>query len=218
MTLTEAEKLQLEGLLHSNICWDDPLLSLFKNKIKEEFLTEIKQCCYCARSFHGEFKFVIDIEHILPKSLFRKQMLDVANLSIACKRCNMMIKKDRIDFLDGLLSDVADFFKNNKSENDRENFLKDLGDMIFKDSCLIFSKSEYYKFIHPNLDEYYSHLDIEEIRKKGNIFKKYYPEDSKGLYTYEYFKLKELEQGDLNSFQGIEFQANNSSLILNEII
>lgn len=218
MTLTEAEKIQLEELVHSNISWGDPLLSLLKNKIKEEFLSEVKQCCYCARSFHGEFKFVIDIEHILPKSLFKKQMLDLANLSIACKRCNMMIKRDRVDFLEGQLSEVADFFKNNKAENDREKFLKNVGDKIFKDNCLLFEKSEYYKFIHPNLDEYYSHLDIEEIRKKGNIFKKYYPEDSKGSYTYEYFKLNELEQGDLNMFQGIRFRANNSTLILNELI
>ena len=47
--------------------WNDADISELKTKIKE--LLKIRQknfCCYCLRSLHGEFNFVIDIEHILP--------------------------------------------------------------------------------------------------------------------------------------------------------
>ena len=69
MNLTPEEKKLLERLINEDKGWDDDLFKSLKAKIKDEFLKDEKQCCYCAKDFMGEFKLVIDIEHILPKSI-----------------------------------------------------------------------------------------------------------------------------------------------------
>jgi hypothetical protein len=82
--------------------WNNLILASIKRKIKDYYrIKNNEQCCYCRRDFENEFNMVIDIEHILPKSIadFSNYMFDIENLNISCKRCNMNIKKDRIDFI-----------------------------------------------------------------------------------------------------------------------
>ncbi len=79
--------------------WENELLSDLKSKVKEYYREKLnEQCCYCRKNTHGEFKMVLDIEHILPKSKFRHFMFHTYNLSVSCKRCNMNIKREDFSF------------------------------------------------------------------------------------------------------------------------
>jgi len=89
-----------EALARGGSVWDDATLEPVKRKIKQYYRDNGgEQCCYCRREMRDEFNMVIDIEHVLPKSLFRDFMFELFNLNISCKRCNMRIKKERTDFL-----------------------------------------------------------------------------------------------------------------------
>lgn len=157
--------------------WDNnKRLDSTKRKIKDlSMLKTYDNCCYCGRNIHGEFRMVLDIEHILPKSLCLKHMFTMKNLSVSCKRCNMNIKKNKIDFLN---VDIVT-------------------------ACRSF-KSKYYKFIHPNLDNYDSHLLLNCVQKGRAIIKKYsvVNESAKGRYTYDYFQLQALEKNSFDEGQG----------------
>lgn len=65
-------------------------------------------CCYCQRDLTGEFQMVIDAEHILPSSKFKDLTFEIWNLSASCKRCNMLIKREHIDFVN---LDEPNFFR-----------------------------------------------------------------------------------------------------------
>lgn len=136
-----------------------------------------EQCCYCRKNFVGEFNMVLDIEHVLPQGnpLFKKFMFNLLNLSVACKRCNMNIKKDDISFISDFASLAIDPFL-----------------------------SKNYKLIHPNIDEYYFHMNYEvSIRNLETMIKYSINNDSeKGRFTYGYFKLNELEVDSFNKSQG----------------
>lgn len=218
MNLTKDEKKLLEELICSNESWDSKKFEKLKIKMKDQFLENSRLCCYCSKNFYGEFKLVIDIEHILPKSIFYEQKFDIDNLSIACKRCNMQIKKDNIDFLDLEFIEIANFFKFQKNESERIKFVSELNSELCLNNKLQYKKSKFYKFIHPNFDDYFEHIDIVELRKNNKIFKKYYPLKEKGHYTYKYFKLEELEQGNLDEFQGLESVEKNCELNLGNCI
>ncbi|MCF2495613.1 HNH endonuclease [Dyadobacter chenhuakuii] len=173
-----------------NNIWDNPILSNVKIKIKDHFLAApFPKCCYCSRSAIGEFRMVIDIEHVLPKSRYDSLMFDVQNLNISCKRCNMEIKRSKIDF-------VVDV---NAMKNDYFN-------------------SVHYKFVHPNLDKYTEHIRVASFRIGDSILNKYLVRtESKGRYTYNYFSLNELEIDNLNQAQGLEASASLTSRISTSI-
>jgi uncharacterized protein (TIGR02646 family) len=109
--------------------WKSEYVTDLKRRIKEYYRNQNNSCCYCKRNFVGEYNLVIDIEHILPKSLYGQFMFEIKNLSIACKRCNMDIKKARTEFIDSSLFNINSPFISN-----------------------------YYLIIHPNIDNYYSHM------------------------------------------------------------
>jgi len=161
--------------------WYSKHLQELKNRIKNFHLEkQNKQCCYCRKNFHGEFSLVIDIEHILPSSKFPKFILNVdKNLSVACKRCNMLIKKDNTEFL----TTTKSIYQIKKSPY----------------------KSKNYKIIHPNLDKYDDHIDYYcHITSSGKIIKYIIKSNSiKGEMTVEYFRLKELEIDEINKLQGL---------------
>lgn len=159
--------------------WDNPLVSDLKQKIKEHYRIKGKeQCCYCKKNFHGEFKFVIDIEHILPKGHidFKYLIFTPNNLNVACKRCNMNIKGQKIDFITSL-SDIKSDYQNSK----------------------------FYKFIHPNFDNYFDHIKYHcQILDDQKLINYQIKNNSKkGAYTYEYFRLNELEVESINRAQGV---------------
>ncbi|HEV7232557.1 MAG TPA: HNH endonuclease [Bacteroidia bacterium] len=156
--------------------WDNELLKNFKKKIKEynRFL-QGEQCCYCRRSLADEFSMVIDIEHVLPKGMFKHHMFEILNLSVSCKRCNMEIKGEDISFI----TDVNDV---NENPND----------------------SKYYKIIHPNLDDYFSHIKYYvKIIDAKTIVKYKILNKGKGAFTYEYFELDEIERKSIDRAQGV---------------
>lgn len=156
--------------------WANPVLVHVKRKIKDHYLlTPIPACCYCRRLFVGEFRMVIDIEHVLPQSRFASERFIEQNLNIACKRCNMEVKKSDITFVSDLVAMGTDYYQ-----------------------------SSHYKFIHPNLDNYDDHLIRNEFRSGSVILVKYsWKNSKKGHFTYTYFKLHQLEIDMINSAQGI---------------
>lgn len=170
--------------------WENEKINPVKNKIKE-ILRDLQSetCCYCKRNTKGEFKMVLDIEHILPKKHYPKLMFAVTNLAISCKKCNMLVKKDDNQFIVDLTTIEANPFDTN-----------------------------HYKFIHPNLDKYHTFLKRLAIEVDDTRIVKYIVVDnkSKGQYTYDYFRLKEFEQNDLNKIQGIDETTIDTKNINNE--
>ncbi|BCB61993.1 hypothetical protein HaloA020_26940 [Halomonas sp. A020] len=178
-TFSDEEKLAMrEASARGHKAWDkNPDLVTLKDKIKGFSLIKTgSRCCYCGRNIYGEFGMVIDIEHILPKSIYPKYMFRGTNLSVSCKRCNMNIKKSKTDFLSG-------------------HETKKTGKLF---------RSNLYKFIHPNLDNYDSHLLLISSQVGRKIMLKYMvvDESSKGAYTYSYFKLERLEKNNFDMAQG----------------
>jgi len=173
--------------------WKSKHLDPLKRKVKDHYReVQGEQCCYCRKNSIGEFRMVLDIEHVLPqgKSEFKKFMFCLKNLSVACKRCNMLIKKDDISFI----SEQADF--------SNYPFL-----------------STNYKFIHPNVDSYYDHLSYDVSIKNTETMIKYTiaSGSDKGSFTYTYFKLDELEVGSFNRAQGLPAVASVSNSIDRDI-
>jgi len=157
--------------------WANPLLNDVKRKIKDYYIeNELPKCCYCSRLFVGEFRMVIDIEHILPQSKYSSLRFDELNLNVACKRCNMEIKKARLDFIVDEIVMGTNYYQ-----------------------------SQHYKIIHPNIDKYDDHLKIITGRNGNIILNKYVIlTKNKGQFTYDYFELKEFEMNNLNEAQGIK--------------
>lgn len=161
--------------------WSSSYVKDVKWKIKNSHLNNpFPKCCYCLRDFTGEFRFDIDIEHILPKSMYTYCIFDLENLSVACKRCNMKLKRNDVKFL-------------------KINLLEQYGKWKYQ-----YFNNKHYKFIHPNLDDVYEHMDFYNTRINDSSFKKYIPKpnSSKGKYTYEYFELDKLESDSLTEIQG----------------
>lgn len=153
-----------------------PLLAALKVKIRNYHLQRHgKNCCYCRRSLEGEFNYVIDREHVLPKSTpaYRPLSFTMWNLGVACKRCNMQYKGAKTDFV--VSPNVAAEFENAAN----------------------------YRFVHPNFDLYEEHLDRLEVKKGTSRIVKYtiMADSAKGIYTYNYFNLRGLEIGSLDALQ-----------------
>jgi len=172
--------------------WNNVLLSHLKRRIKLHYRTDSsEQCCYCKRDFQDEFNLVIDIEHILPKgnAIFEEYMFDIDNLNISCKRCNMTIKNDRVDFIVDLMTIKPDY----------------------KDS----SK---YHFIHPNFDDYFDNIDYEVTIRNNKKLIKYFTKTEKGNYTYNYFHLEKIEIDTLSRVQGIDIKTTELNQNISEEI
>lgn len=157
--------------------WYNKDLERLKRKIKDNFIfNDTSKCCYCSRLFVGEFRMVIDIEHVLPQQAFQSEMFNLLNLNVSCKRCNMEIKNDNIDFIQNIEAMGTDYYN-----------------------------PIHYKIIHPNLDNYENHLLLKTIRSGDLIFIKYIKQNElKGKYTYDYFELEDLEIDTINQAQGIK--------------
>jgi len=196
MLSQEDKDIIIEAINAGGDIWNNKILKPVKAKIKNHHRGIQKEsCCYCKKDTQGEFKMVLDIEHILPKShpKFIEHMFTICNLSVSCKRCNMNIKRTRTDF-------VFDI------------------DLAAENPC----DSNLFKLIHPNSDNYYDHIQyIVEIANDCRLIK-YIPVNSstKGVYTYEFFHLSELEREALDESQGAETVNISDSIqpeIANEI-
>lgn len=157
--------------------WRLNKLKPIKKKIKiKKRADQEETCCYCQRDTTGEYNMVLDIEHVLPKSLRVKNMFTLKNLAVSCKRCNMEIKGTKTNFLTVPINRLP-----------KRAF-----------------KSHLYKFVHPNLDKAESHIERICVQKgKARIIKYVFPNlSAKGQYTYQFFKLRELEVDSANKAQG----------------
>lgn len=135
-----------------------------------------QQCCYCRAILQGGGYFMIDREHILPKSLYKPFTFAPWNLSVSCKRCNMQFKKDCVAFvIDAQGAGPADTGAN-------------------------------YRLVHPNFDVWDHHLLRTTVQTGGDVLVKFtvVPGSAKGSYHHEYFALKELEIDTFNRAQGLE--------------
>lgn len=136
-------------------------------------------CCYCRINLRGTGSFIPDREHILPKGDddFKHLTFDVANLSVACKRCNMQYKGTDTSFV-----------------VDRETILEHIGE------------SSRYKFVHPNLDKWEDHLRVISTKVNRVALVKYTVrnDSEKGRYTSDYFDFASFEVQQLDSAQGLE--------------
>ncbi len=186
MTFTDLEVAVITAAIaKGGDVWNDETLYDIKQNIKTFYRNGTDgHCCYCRRRFKGEFKMDIDIEHVLPKSKFIDFMFEIFNLNISCKRCNMMIKKERIDFL----VDVSTILLNAK-------------------------RSDQYYFIHPNFDYYFDHMDHDVIIKNEQELVKFTPKKAKGKYTYDFFKLTEIEVNMFDNAQGIKADEFKNTLL-----
>lgn len=160
--------------------WASPNLQAIRSKIRR-FHRALRgdRCCYCQKSFADDHPLAVDIEHVLPKSKFHMLAITAVNLTVACKRCNMTIKKSRIDFLHGrTIAEVSG----------------------------IYDQSETYEFVHPNLDEYDQHLQLLTTSIGKHMLWRYMVKANsiKGIRTVDYFDLRSLEVDDLDRIQGIE--------------
>lgn len=173
--------------------WDEEDLAPIKQKIKAHYRGLLgEKCCYCCKNTHGEFKLVLDIEHILPKAHYLQFALSPFNLSVACKRCNMNVKGEKTTFL-------KDFASAHSNPEDTNN----------------------YKIIHPNFDNFFDHLCYENITRNDTKMIKYTvtKHSEKGKFTYKFFRLKELEVDTINAAQGIKIEPTKySDLIKKETI
>ncbi|SHM64749.1 HNH endonuclease [Chitinophaga jiangningensis] len=184
MPLTAEDRLVIQAAIElgGNI-WENDLLKDIKRKIKDHCLTTTSyQCCYCRTDFTDEFRMVMDIEHILPKSIFSDFMFDVFNLSVSCKRCNMRIKKERTDFL-------QDINQVRLSPIDPDQYL----------------------ISHPNLEDYFQHCEYFSSTHNGKKYIKYVPLTDKGVFTYTYFELERKEIECLSENQGVRIAENEIS-------
>jgi hypothetical protein len=190
MNLTEQDIQNIETAVEEGgDIWNNPQVKDFKDRVKAYYRTRgNEQCCYCKKNSQGEFKMVLDIEHILPKGQpeFREFMFVLTNLNVACKRCNMNVKGTRTDFV----------YSINAAANNHED-------------------SNQYKFIHPNADDYFEHLEyIQRIDNDKKLIKyKVVNNSDKGEYTYKYFRLKELEIDSINQAQGLKQKSELSAKI-----
>lgn len=172
----DAESIR-EAIAERGNIWQSEHLLEFKRKVKEFYRAQQdEQCCYCRKLTVGEFSMVLDIEHILPKGnpRYRNLMFEPKNLSVACKRCNMSIKRQDTSFVNEI---DGPFFHSGK-----------------------------YKFIHPHSDCYWEHIEYSVVVENNASLVHYTVNEnsSKGVYTYEYFRLDELEVNSFNEAQGVE--------------
>ncbi|TPJ13724.1 HNH endonuclease [Mesorhizobium sp. B2-7-3] len=185
---TDSEMEVITAALETEKPWDwkagderDETVKIIKKKIETFHLGRHKdQCCYCRRHLGGAGYFMIDREHVLPKSVgaFRLLSFEIWNLGVSCKRCNMQYKKERIDFV----IDQADEGARKSSHN--------------------------YRLIHPNFDNYEKHFDHYMLQKNGVTLQKFtrLEGSAKAEYTYDFFNLRGLEVGSFDEAQGVAQQ------------
>ncbi|KQH85750.1 hypothetical protein AMR76_10720 [Vibrio furnissii] len=163
--------------------WSSEHIADFKQNLKSHYRTaQNEQCSYCKRVIRGEFKMVLDIEHILPKGerAFKKFMFDPKNLCVSCKRCNMEIKGSDTSFIVDGTSFEDEFYASDK-----------------------------YLFLHPHSDNYWDSINYSvAIENDIQLIQYTVVNDCpKGLYTYNYFKLEQLEIDIVDEAQGVETES-----------
>lgn len=182
--LSDEEQAAIIEALNENDPWGyaaadslvaDVLKSAKKKILDHHLERHHHHCCYCRKSLQGEGHFVTDREHILPKgnAIFKPYCYTIWNLAAACKRCNMQFKGKKTTFL----NDAVDTTK--------------------------FELSDNYQFVHPNFDRFEDHI-VREATQRGtaHVIAFVIEDTAKARYTYEFFRLDELERASFDEAQG----------------
>lgn len=167
--------------------WSDDLTKPLRDRLKKFLMLQANNsCAYCRSDLSAAHKMTIDIEHIMPKDIYKYYTFSLTNLSISCRRCNFPpFKHNKVDFIVNYTNPI------NYQINDFE--------------------SNNYLFIHPNLDNYYDHILFELRIVNGDKYRRYSVQNNsaKGLYTMNYFKLKDLEILSYDEKQNIPTNSNS---------
>lgn len=153
------------------------VLVSIKKRIRDfHLLRQKNQCCYCRLNLAGGGSFIVDREHIIPKSKSPRLTYEISNLSVACKRCNMEYKKNGVTFL-----------------------------VSPKNAEAAHTDKAQYKFIHPNFESYSSFITRHQRQDGDDVFVRFTFDRAcaKSNFTCEFFDLKGLEVNSYNAAQGI---------------
>ncbi|HGM5563927.1 MAG: HNH endonuclease [Serratia marcescens] len=111
--------------------WEHTSLSTLRREIKDYILTNRpngRKCAYCLKDFYNEHGMNIDVEHILPKAEYPEYTFTIKNLAVACKRCNLLIKRNDVSFLSDKFNRKkpfkSDYYTITHPVIDRKNHLK----------------------------------------------------------------------------------------------
>lgn len=133
-------------------------------------------CCYCRTNLYGVGVFMVDREHIIPKSHCKELTYVMTNLSVACKRCNMEIKKNK-----------TNLFVHAQTIN--QHHLDETA----------------YRIIHPNFEKYEDFIARIQVQVGTKQLVKFVrvKESEKSDYMFEFFKLRDLEINAFDDAQGL---------------
>lgn len=180
-SLTVEEHCAIKLALESESPWkhegfDEPTKSALmsvKIKIKEFHLGKTNhKCCYCRRSLRDAI-IESDREHVVPKSRCKSLAYDIFNLSIACKRCNMTYKGEKVDHL--------------IRPEDIESEYKD---------------PDSYRIPHPNIEDYEDHIVRNTIQCDRGEVTTYKCYTDQGKFLYEFVQLEKLCVDEFDIAQG----------------
>jgi hypothetical protein len=114
---------------------DKPLLAKFRQAVKDYYLLEqLRRCCYCSAELVGGNR-TFDAEHILDKKTYPEFMFNLANIAVACARCNTRKSKRKV------------------LHNDHPR------------PTTVPAATADYLLVHPHLDEWSDHLMFGEFRR-----------------------------------------------------
>lgn len=198
--ITAEEQLAIDHALRLHDSWNidqkdmAPVRQVLKNlreRIKEyHLLRQGYTCCYCRTNLFGGGVFMVDREHIIPKSHCKKLTYVMENLSVSCKRCNMEIKKDKT------------------------SLFVDPGSI----ESTYLDKSTY-RVIHPNFEVYEDFIiRRQEQHGKAKLVKFIIemPGD-KTNFMFSFFKLNDLEVNSINDAQGVAPLSPSQQLMLDAL-
>lgn len=174
-----------------------------KHYLKSILLEENNRCSYCNTSFHGRANIEFDIEHILPKFLDPRLVLDIRNLVLSCKTCNTIIKGDRTDFL-------------------HVEFEKKHGELNVNFSAVILEIFTIgsFRIITPRL-ECFTDFIVQNISDDGFVYSCVYividPNNDKAISHYKYFELSKRNTSNVAKSEGHDIDKENKFLTMKSI-
>lgn len=186
LTLKDSWKLEQDSMDDVR----DTLKSL-RDRIKDFHLKRQKNtCCYCRTNLHGGGMFMVDREHIVPKSYCKSLTYVITNLSVACKRCNMEIKKNKTH----LFVDIDSIEQSHLDLNS-------------------------YRIIHPNFEVYEEFILRTHTQVgTGQLIKFIKAKESeKTDYMFDFFKLRDLEINSFDVGQGLPPVSQDKNLLLDAL-
>lgn len=182
LTLSDSWKLEQEAMKPVR-----DILKSLKNRIRAFHLQrQAGLCCYCRDPLPNDSGILVDREHIIPKSHIKSLTYVMTNLSVACKRCNMEIKKDKL----AILENPASIEANHLNENA-------------------------YRIIHPNFEDYEKFIVRKQEQEGKAVLVKFITklDCDKTSFTLNFFKLRDLERNTFDAAQGVPVPTTAQSLV-----